>query len=150
LREEWQEIGVQVDIKALSQADLQQNVIRPREYQALLFGEGNMLDPDPYSFWHSSQKNDPGLNLAFFEEKRVDEILTESRETIDPEKRAELYREFQSIIAREHPAVFLYSPEYLYVVSGDVQGIMANNIATPNQRLSDFSTWFMKTKRITK
>lgn len=150
LREQWKEIGVRVEVKVLSQADLQQNVIRPREYQALLFGEGYMLDPDPYSFWHSSQKNDPGLNLAFFEEKRVDEILTEARETIDPGKRADLYREFQSIITREHPAVFLYSPEYLYVVSGDVQGILAKNIATPNQRLSDFSMWFMKTKRIIK
>lgn len=150
LRDQWKDIGVQVEVKVLSQADLQQNVIRPREYQALLFGEGNMLDPDPYSFWHSSQKNDPGLNLAFFEEKRVDEILVEARETIDPVKRAELYQEFQAIIEREHPAVFLYSPEYLYVVSSDVQGIQAKNIATPNQRLSDLVTWYLKTKRVKK
>lgn len=150
LRDQWKNIGVQVEVKVLSQADLQQNVIRPREYQALLFGEGNMLDPDPYSFWHSSQKNDPGLNLAFFEEKRIDEILVEARETIDPVKRAELYQEFQAIIEREHPAVFLYSPEYLYVVSSDVQGIQAKNIATPNQRLSDLVTWYLKTKRVKK
>ncbi|MEP7162308.1 MAG: ABC transporter substrate-binding protein [Candidatus Moraniibacteriota bacterium] len=150
LREQWKVIGASVEVKVLSQADLQQNVVRPREYQSLLFGEGAMLDPDPYSFWHSSQKNDPGLNLAFFEDKRVDEILLDAREMLDPEKRASLYREFQTIIAREYPAVFLYSPTYLYVVGNEVQGITQESINTPANRLADVTSWYINTKRVRK
>lgn len=150
LRDSWLAIGARVDVKVLSQADLQQNIVRPREYQALLFGQGSMLDPDPYSFWHSSQKNDPGLNLAFYENKEVDELLADAREMLDPEQRKEVFQKFQSIIAREHPAVFLYSPNYLYVVSDVVQGIDAYPINFPSSRLSDIASWYLETKRVRK
>lgn len=150
LREQWQKIGVVTEVKVLSQADLQQNSIRPREYEALLFGQGSMLDPDPYSFWHSSQKNDPGLNLAFYENKDVDTLLSDAREMTDTGKRMEAYQKFQSIIASEHPAVFLYSPSYLYAVSDRVQGITARPINTPSARLSGIASWYIETKRVKK
>jgi peptide/nickel transport system substrate-binding protein len=150
LKEGWGKIGVAAEVKVLSQADLQQNVIRPREYQALLFGQGSMLDPDPYSFWHSSQKNDPGLNLAFYENKEVDTLIADARETIDPGARAEAYQKFQGIVASEHPAVFLYSPSYLYVVSDIVQGIAIQPINFPSARLDDITSWYIKTKRVRK
>lgn len=150
LHEEWQAIGIRAEVKVLSQADLQQNVVRPREYQALLFGQGSMLDPDPYSFWHSSQKNDPGLNLALYENKEVDGLLADARELLDPEKRTEAYKKFQEITTNEHPAVFLYSPNYLYVVSDAVQGIEAHPINFPASRLSDIASWYIETKRVRK
>lgn len=150
LRENWQAAGVRVEVKVLSQADLQQNVIRPREYEALLFGQGSMLDPDPYSFWHSSQKNDPGLNLAFYENKDVDDLLASAREMRDPAKRQEAYQKFQEIVSAEHPAVFLYSPSYLYVVSDVVQGVAVHPINTPSDRLADIASWYIKTKRVRK
>lgn len=150
LSQDWQAIGVRADVKVLSQADLQQDVVRPREYQALLFGQGSMLDPDPYSFWHSSQKADPGLNLAFYENKEVDTLLTDAREMLDPAQRRETYQKFQSVVASEHPAVFLYSPNYLYVVSDVVQGIEAHPINSASSRLSDIATWYIETKRVKK
>lgn len=150
LKAEWRKIGADVEIKVLSQADLNQTVIRPREYEALLFGQGSMLDPDPYSFWHSSQKADPGRNLAYFEDKRVDELLLEARETLDPGKRAELYKEFQTIIRREHPAIFLYSPAYLSVVSDKVQGFTLRSLNTPADRFGDVAKWYIETKRVKK
>lgn len=150
LREQWQRVGATVNVKVMSQADLQQNSIRPREYEALLFGQGSMLDPDPYSFWHSSQRNDPGLNLAFYENKDVDTLLADAREATDRGKRLEAYEKFQSIIASEHPAVFLYSPSYLYVVSDRVQGIAVRPINFPSDRFSDIATWYIETKRIRK
>ena len=109
-----------------------------------------MLDPDPYSFWHSSQKNDPGLNLAFYENKEVDGLLTDAREMLDPERRRETFQRFQAIIASEHPAGFLYSPNYLYVVSDAVQGIEVHPINFSSSRLSDITTWYIETKRVKK
>lgn len=150
LREAWRVIGADMEVKVLSQADLYQNVMRNREYEALLFGQGSMLDPDPYSFWHSSQKADPGLNLAFFDNKRVDELLTTARETLDANKRAELYREFQDIVRREHPAVFLFSPAYLSVTSDVVQGSGLRSINTPADRFCDITKWYVETKRVKK
>ncbi len=150
LKEGWTRIGAAAEVKVLSQADLQQNVIRPREYQALVFGQGSMLNPDPYSFWHSSQKNDPGLNLAFYENREVDTLIADARETIDPGQRFEAYQKFQAIVAGEHPAIFLYSPSYLYAVSDIVQGIAIHPINFPSVRLADIASWYIETKRVRK
>lgn len=148
LRDGWAAIGARVEVKTLSQVDLQQNVIRPRDYEALLFGQASMLNPDPYSFWHSTQKIDPGLNLAYFEDGRADELLLSARETLDEGKRAELFKEFQTIVKREHPAIFLYSPHYLYVVSSSVRGIDKERVNIPAGRLSGVARWYVKTKRV--
>lgn len=150
LKQSWREVGADIEVKVLSQSDLYQTVIRPREYDALLFGQGSMLDPDPYSFWHSSQKADPGLNLAFFEDKRADEVLASARETLDQNKRAELYREFQDIVRREQPAIFLYSPAYLSVTSNKVHGFNLRSLNTPADRFTDVTHWYIETKRVKK
>ncbi len=150
LKTQWAEIGVRVTVTVLGAADLQQNVIRPREYEALLFGEEAMLDSDPYSFWHSSQKHDPGLNLALFDDKDADDTLLALREEIDDEKRLEQYRRFQEILTNEIPALFLYSPKYLYVVNSLVKGVNLENANEPGYRLSGIKDWYIDTKRIRK
>mgnify|MGYP001565053597 CR=1 FL=1 len=150
IRTQWGEAGARVIVKVLGAADLQQNAIRPREYQALLFGEAAMIDSDPYSFWHSSQKNDPGLNLALFDDKGADDILATLREELSPDRQREKYRAFQEILYKENPAVFLYSPAYLYVVNGAVKGIDVKNIDAAAFRLSNAKDWYMDTKRVRK
>src|SRR3989344_1208728 len=74
LKTQWEKIGIKAIIKTLSISDVQQ-AIKEREYQTLLYGEVLGLDPDPFSFWHSSQKKDPGLNLALYDNKDADKIL---------------------------------------------------------------------------
>lgn len=150
IKTEWQSVGVEINVNVLGAADLQQDIIRPREYEALLFGEAAMLDSDPYSFWHSSNKHDPGLNLALFDNKNADDVLSSLREEMDPVKRDDEYRTFQGILLQENPAVFLYSPTYLYVVSNVVKGVDIRSADTPASRLSNMKDWYIKTKRIRK
>lgn len=150
LKAQWEQLGARVNIKVLSAADIQRNVIRPREYQALLFGEASMIDSDPYSFWHSSQKQDPGLNLAFFDNKEADDILITLREELNSEKRLEKYRAFQEILYKKNPAAFLYTPSYLYVVSNSVKGVNVKSIVAAPFRLNNVNDWYINTKRVKK
>jgi peptide/nickel transport system substrate-binding protein len=150
LKAEWEKIGARVNVKILDAADIQRDVIRPREYEALLFGEAAMIDSDPYSFWHSSQKHDPGLNLALFDNKDADDILTALREELNPDKRMEKYRTFQEILYKENPAVFIYTPSYLYVVNNAVKGIDVNSMDTGSFRFSNVKNWYINTKRVRK
>ncbi len=80
LQKQWEKIGAKVETEALSFADIQQNHIRPREYDALLVGQDINFNVDPYSFWHSSQKRDPGLNWALFDNKEADKIIENARQ----------------------------------------------------------------------
>lgn len=150
LKAQWEKAGARVNVKVLASADIQRDVIRPREYEALLFGEAAMIDSDPYSFWHSSQKRDPGLNLALFDNKDADDMLTALREELDPEKRKEKYRTFQEILYKENPAVFLYTPSYLYVVNGNVKGIDVKSADGAAFRLNNIKNWYINTKRVRK
>ena len=150
LKEQWEKIGAQVNLEIIESIDIQQEYLRPRNYQALLFGEVLGADPDPFAFWHSTQKKDPGLNVAFYENKEVDKLLEDARQTIEQEKRTEKYAEFQKILIEDVPAVFLYSPTYLYPINKKIKGIEIEKLAQPSFRFSQIENWYINTKRVWK
>ncbi len=150
IKDQWEKIGVRVVINSYTLGELQQEHIRPRDYEALLFGQVVGIDPDPFSFWHSSQKKDPGLNLALYDNKTADKLLEEARQTLDSQARAEKYVLLQETIANDIPAIFLYSPTYLYPVNKNIKGISEGKIADPSWRFSDVTEWYIDTKRVWK
>lgn len=150
IQQQWLKLGVKVNLNILSIAEIQQEYIRPREYQALLFGEVLGAEPDPFPFWHSSQKRDPGLNLSLYQNNEVDELLKDARQLFDPEQRKEKYKQFQKLVVEDVPAVFLYNPYYLYPVDKKIKGIEIENIPTPSKRFSGIENWYIKTKRVRK
>lgn len=143
----WEAIGVQVDLNIVPAARIQREVIRPRAYEALMLGTIVGFDPDPFPFWHSSQVGDPGLNLSLYANRNADKLLEEARQTDNAEERAKKYLEFQNILADDIPAIFLYSPRYIYVVSGDVRGIDVAYINVPSDRFAGIENWYKKTRR---
>lgn len=150
LQEQWQKVGVQAEVEILTISDMQQNHIRPREYEALLFGQESSFDPDLYPFWHSSQKQDPGLNLSLFDNKKGDVLLEEARQETNDEARVAKFREFQTILAEKIPAIFLFSPYYVYPVSDQIKGIEMKDINSPSWRFAEVSKWFINTRRVKK
>ncbi len=146
----WNEIGAHVTVSVLENVSDAQRTIRSREYAALVYGLAMTFEPDPYSFWHSSQTGELEHNFSLFSDKRADELLSNSREELSADARAGMYREFQEILATRMPAVFLYSPRYVYVQRRSVQGFSAQAINTPASRFQDIARWYMSTKRVRK
>ena len=149
LKNYWQKIGVAVDVKAVEISELK-SIIKTRDYDAILYGEVLGSEPDLYPFWHSSQVNDPGLNLSGYQNKDADQLLKEARETLDIAVKRENYEKLQNIIIKDAPALFLYNPDYIYWVSQKINGINTTKIADPAKRFSNISEWFIKTKKIFK
>lgn len=150
LKNQWEKAGAQVNVETLSISDIQQNRIRPREYDAILFGQVMGGDPDLYSFWHSAEKKDPGLNLALFGTNETDSLIEEGRIEFDNEKRAEKYKKFQEVLNKEIPAIFLYSPDYVMIASKKAHLTEIKNLILPSKRFSNIDKWYVKTKRIWK
>jgi len=148
LKSQWQVLGAEVEIKTYNISTLEKEIIKPRNYQAILFGKVLGMIPDPFPFWHSSQKKDPGLNLALYENKEADILLEEARQNLDEGKRKELLEKFQNILIEDAPAVFLYNPDYLYFVSKEIKGIKTGIITDPSQRFANIEEWYIKTKRV--
>ncbi|HOW60899.1 MAG TPA: peptide ABC transporter substrate-binding protein [Candidatus Moranbacteria bacterium] len=150
LKVQWEKLGARVNVKVMSVSDLQQNYIRSREYDSLLFGQGISFNPDLYSFWHSSFKNDPGLNLSSLDDKDADGLLESIRQEFDESKRKESYEKLQEIFSKEVPATFLYARYYIYPTNTKLKGMEVKNINNSQQRFTDVSKWYVKTKRVLK
>lgn len=148
LKNQWKELGVNLEVKTAD--NVTEETIRPRNYQMLLFGEVLTMVPDLYPFWHSSQIKDPGLNLAIYENKECDKLLEEIRQNLNEEERKTALEKLQNILISSAPAVFLYTPNYLYLVSKEIKGINAKIIADPSQRFAEIENWYIKTKRVWK
>ncbi|MDB5254515.1 MAG: family 5 extracellular solute-binding protein peptide/nickel transport system substrate-binding [Parcubacteria group bacterium] len=144
----WGAIGVKVDVLVFEPGDLNQNVIRPRTFEALLFGEVVGQDLDVYPFWHSSERNDPGLNIALYVNSRVDKLLENARITQDAAEREEDYREFDQEIRADHPAVFLYAPSFLYALPSKVQNASFGSLSTPQERFESIAKWYIETNKV--
>ncbi len=147
IKKQWETMGVKVDLRILQLQDLQQ-AIKDRDYEALLFGEVLGLNPDPFSFWHSSQKRDPGLNLALYDNKDADKLLEDARQTMDFSARMSKYDDFQKLTAKDIPAVFIYSPYYLYAQTSKIKGNATDTISMPSDRFVDVNKWYIDTKRV--
>ena len=147
---QWAKLGVNVDIKVVDTVRLQQDYIRSRNYDVLLFGQNLGTDSDLYSFWHSSQIADPGLNVSAYSSSDADKNLESGRLARDPKNRANKYAAFESIWSGDQPAVLLYSPYYLYGQNIKVQGLAANRISEPSDRFYAIENWSVKTKEILK
>ena len=147
LKEFWSPLGIEVQIKSAPQTTFHNNVIKPRAYDILLTGLLFGIDPDPFPFWHSSQINDPGVNLANYSNRKVDDALETGRESINPEDRLEAYETFQDLILEDSPALFIVQPTYSYATASKIHGIELQNIVTPSDRFSRIETWYIKTKK---
>lgn len=147
----WEKMGAKVNLKIYEISDLNQNIIRPRKYDALLFGEIVGRDPDLFAFWHSSQRNDPGLNIAMYANVLSDKLMEEARGLSDPKLREEKYQAVQAEIEKDKAAIFLYSPRFIYVLPKNLKNVeSAESINIPSERFSQVYKWHLNTKRIWK
>lgn len=146
LRENFEAIHVGIELKIMNPNRVDKEVIKPRNYEAFIYGEILGSDPDPYPFWHSSQSLDGGLNLSNYVNKEADMLLEEARKSDNPDERAQKYIEFQNILIADMPAIFLYSPSYDYPVDRKIKGVDATRITIPSDRLNGIGTWYIRTQ----
>lgn len=145
-----QEVGIEAIPKVYETGSLNQDIIRPRKFQALFFGEIVSNQSDLYAFWHSSQRNDPGLNISKYANAKTDKLLEQGLGTLDPKAQDQIYASFEKEINADIPAVFVYSPSYIYVTRADLTGITLPHIDTAKDRFTNIGSWYLVTDRVWK
>lgn len=145
---DWEAFGVPTSLEFYEPGDLTATVIRPRRFEALLFGMVVGRDHDLFAFWESSQRNDPGLNVAMYANRAVDELLAAAREAKDRGEAVAALAELQALIAADHPAAFLYAPDFLYALPEEVKGASIPQIASPSDRFATAARWYRHAERV--
>lgn len=150
VKQMWASVGVNSDVTAVSLDELQQNFIRPRNYDVLLYGQSLGIDSDIYSYWHSSQAADPGSNLSQYANTEADKLLETGRTAKDAAYKNSRYSAFLQLWAKDVPAIILYTPFYNYAQNKAVGGLSANKLVEPSDRFLDIQKWYVQTREATK
>src|SRR5690606_23836992 len=109
----------------------------------LLFGMDLGRQLDLYPFWHSSSREDPGLNVSLYANITVDRLVNEVRVGTSTESRDQLLREFAAEIEAEQPAIFLFTPTFEYVISKKVTVAGMEKVQRPSERFSNIEDWYI-------
>jgi len=139
------QVGVKVNVQAVSPPDLVSNHLLTHNYQMALVVFDVGPDPDLYSLWHSAP--DPGtLNFSYGKGwGLIDKDLEDGRAEVEQPARLAAYADFQSLIADMAPAIFLYSAHYDYAVSQRVRGVHMNHVIEPEDRFQYVTDWYVNT-----
>jgi len=150
IQEAWTALGIKLTLNVIAPSELSGTAIKTRNYQMVLFGNILRGNPDIFSFWHSNQRFSPGLNLSLYENASVDKLLEGIRKEFDEAKRNEALGQIQAQIFKDHPAIFLFSPTYLYATTKDLGGFDEKFITTTSYRFSNVNRWYLETSRVFK
>lgn len=147
--EQLKEIGIKVDIKNYDMGALN-SLIRTRKYESLFFGQIVNNESDLYAFWHSSQRADPGLNISMYANPTIDALLEKASKTLQEEDKKNLYQVFIKEFKKDKPALFIYSPQYIYATKEDVTNVVLPAITTSSNRFVSIYTWYAKKDHVWK
>lgn len=150
IKEQLAKIGIEVDIKKIYESGALNQQIRARDYEALFFGQVLNTESDLFAFWHSSQINDPGLNIAMYNSKKADDILSAVQKMPSYNDRVIKYKELVKEFDNNIPAVLIYSPKYLYATYKNFSYVIINTITNPSERFETVYTWYASKERVWK
>lgn len=150
IKEQLLKIGVEVDIKKVFETGQINQLIHARDYEALFFGQIINHESDLYSYWHSSQKQGPGLNIGLYDNKKVNPILESVQKITEREERFVKYEALNTEFKSNIPAIMVYSPLYLYATSSRLVNLNLSNITIPSDRFMSAYLWSAGTDKIYK
>lgn len=148
IADQYHQLGVEVTIKVFEIGTLNENIIRSRDFEALLFGQVIKHDTDIFAFWHSTQKITPGLNITGYTNKQVDSLLESVIKESDPSKREKIYEQITAQLTKDAPVIFLYTPDTIELVSKRIKNTIVPPITTPSDRFSLIYQWYIDTDRV--
>ena len=147
ISEDWKSVGVDVRLITPTAEEILAEPIKNRNYQALLFGNLVNSSGDLFSFWHSSERFYPGLNLSIYNNKTVDRLIEGVRESLTSENKNAAQNELLRLIDADVPAIFLYSQPYLFLTSKDIQGVAEVPLEDFSDRAKELRNWYVKVAR---
>ena len=78
----------------------------------------------------------------------ADKLLEEGRTVLSKEIQIEKYQAFEEEIIKDAPAVFVYSPDFIYIIPKNIKGLTLGVITTPGERFLNVYEWHIETDRV--
>jgi peptide/nickel transport system substrate-binding protein len=146
LAEQWKAIGAKVTVATVSLDAIQKSTIKPRQYDALLFGQLLDAGGDLYPLWHSSQQSGNGFALSVAFIKNADADLEKARSATSDAVRSTALADFQNIVVDEVPAILLVQNQYLYAHEPNLRGLDGQALVSGDFHFRNIERWYLKTR----
>lgn len=159
IAKQWAKLGVKVNVQVpSSKTEFQDRLLR-RDYDVLLFGESLLDNLDAFPYWHSSGMQKLGgngadlrsdaFNLSQYASFDADTLLETIRKTQDEKERADALAKLRAVIRNDVPAIFLYSPTYIFGYQ-NIQGVELGSLSLHSDRFLTLYRWYVKQDRVFK
>lgn len=143
LKYQLEQLGLKVELSVQNPGqEFLLNVIRPRNYDILIYEIELGADPDLFAYYHSSQAQESGLNLSNYSNGLASDLILAARTAIDPTLRAAKYTSFLEHWIEDAPAIGIYQVDLSYFVSKNIRTFSEDNrLVTAVDRFVDVNYW---------
>lgn len=140
--------GITVNLDIKDQNELNQNTIRNRDYEAILSTIEVQNPSDLYAFWHSSQRNAPGLNISSYTSKTFDSNL-ENIKTAASSTNTQSYLEaLRTEFYSEYPYIPLYTPTRQVIYRDNLNATFPKQTLTSRDLIANIDNWYNSTEKV--
>ena len=127
LQREWERLGIKVKIDVMPPSTLRQAIATNK----LSFFRGSWIadypDAENYlSLFYSNNFTPNGPNYTHFKNSTFDNLYQQALNTVDDEKRTELYLQMDQIVANEVPVIILFYDKVARFTQKNVHNLQPN------------------------
>ncbi len=137
MAEQWSGIGVKVTTKPVQFPQLVTQLSSTREFEMILLGISESIDPDQTQLWSSKSIGGGALNGAGYKNDKVDQLLSDAVQTLDQKKRLDMYHQIQEILLQDLPSPLIVYPKANWGISKRVKNFNVGGFSQYQYR-----TWF--------
>ncbi len=142
LKKQWEQLGAIVVVRLMDADQFQQTVLLPRNYDALVYELELGADPDVFAYWHASQADPRGLNLANYKSDVASEALSSAQLRLEMNVRQPKYDIFADTWLADVPAIALYQPQLHYATTESADTIqVSSSVVTRTGRYRSVDLW---------
>jgi len=135
IQQALKEVGIEVKTESVEWNTYLQRLDEGK-LEAYILGWSLGFDPDSWVIWHTNGSfNDIG-----YSNPEVDKLLDEGRVTMDQNKRAEIYKKVQEILAEDQPYMFLFFGNSIVGLNSKLHGPITG---TPAGIHWNFEKWWI-------
>ncbi|QSX05358.1 ABC transporter substrate-binding protein [Sedimentibacter sp. zth1] len=119
IQQQLLEVGVDMQIETIDWGTWLEDVYTNRNHEATVIGFTGKLDPDGILKRYVS---DYRKNFINFKNNDYDNLINKAAVEVNNDKRAEYYKQAETILAEEASSVYIMDPSYQFVIDNRLEG----------------------------
>ncbi len=119
IADQLSKIGIKVNIEIIEWGTWLSEVYGAKKFDTTVVGHTGRLDSYAFLSRYYSDSND----YISLKSREVDELLDRAKQELDGDKRKEIYKQIQLVLANKLPAIYIQTPRTILALQKDIEGM---------------------------